>query len=335
MKKTSSPYASFSDPYVERRTRRAKFFKDIDRIMDWRQLERQLDKHYSRGDNAVGQKAYSGLLLFKMLLAGIWYGLSDESTEEMANENLSVMLFCGLRLEDEVPDHSTLSCFRTELSKRGAFDRLLNEFNAQLCRRGIMVKEGKAKVDATLTDTPRKPKGSQTYGIAEDRKEDEREARSKEDEDRAHRVMEVHHRGVDAQARWLKKRGKLHYGYKQHIAVDEDGLVQGVHTTPANEHDSKGLLPVLSKVCPPKKKEVWADKGYRVPDNIEYLKAKKIKDRIQQKAYRNRPLTYWQKRRNVLISKQRYIVERAFGRMKKWFGAGFFRYVGIEKTHAF
>ncbi len=301
--------------------------------MNWELIEKQIDRYYSRGHSAVGQRAYRGLLLFKMLLVGIWYGLSDEGCEEMVNENLSVMRFCGLRLEDEVPDHSTLSRFRTELSKKGAWAGLLRRFNSQLCQRGIMVKEGKAKVDATLTDTLRKPKGRKTYAIAEDRKEDDREDRDMRAEDRVHQVMEVQSGGADVEARWLKKRGQLHYGYKQHIAVDEDGLIQGVHTTTVNEHDSKGLLPVLRKVSRSKKKEVWADKGYQVPDNIEYLKTEKIKDRIQQKAYRGRPLTYWQKRRNVLISKQRYKVERTFGSMKKWFGAGVCRYVGIKKTH--
>ncbi|MCX8519875.1 MAG: transposase, partial [Methylophilaceae bacterium] len=62
--------------------------------------------------------AYSGLLLFKMLLVGIWYGgLSDERVEAMANEKLSVMRFLGFSLEDDVPDHSVLSRFRTRLTE--------------------------------------------------------------------------------------------------------------------------------------------------------------------------------------------------------------------------
>jgi len=125
----------------------------------------------------------------------------------------------------------------------------------------------------------------------------------------------------------------LHYGYKKQIAVDEDGMVEGVHTTTANEHDSHGLKPVLKKVPKAKKKEVFTDKGYKVPKNDEYLEQEKIKNRIQHKAYRNRPLTYWQVQFNKLISKQRYKVERTFGGMKRWFGAGTARYKGLAKTH--
>jgi IS5 family transposase len=78
---------------------------------------------------------------------------------------------------------------------------------------------------------------------------------------------------------------------KRQIAVDGDGLVEGVHTTIANEHDSHGLEPVLKKVPKAKKKEVLTDKGYKVPKNDEYLRKEKIKNRIQHKTYRNRPLT--------------------------------------------
>ena len=37
---------------------------------------------------------------------------------------------------------------------------------------------------------------------------------------------------------------------------------------------------------------------------------------------------------NKLISKQRYKVERTCGGMKRWFGAGKARYVGLSKTHS-
>ena len=75
------------------------------------------------------------------------------------------------------------------------------------------------------------------------------------------------------------------------------------------------------------------DKGYKVTNNDNLLKDEKIKNRIQHKAYRNRPLTYWEKIFNKLISKTRYVVERTFEGMKLWFGAGLARYRGIEKMH--
>ena len=252
----------------------------------------------------MGQDAYSGVLLFKMLLVGIWYNLSDERTEDMVNDSLSAMDFCDLRIEDTVPDHSVLSRFRSELTQKGAMDSLLEHINEQLQNKGIMVKQGKAKVDATLTDSPRKPKGKKTFELAIDRQEDQRNQEDIDKEQAQAKLIEEQQPGVDHQARWLKKRGKLHYGYKNHTAVDEDGLVKAVYTTTANAHDSKGLPALLDKL-EGKCNSIYADKGYKSSSNDQELRGRNLKNRIQDKAYRNRPLTDRQKQRNKLVCKER------------------------------
>lgn len=203
--KESSAYSSFSDVYVERRTRWSKFFKEIDQIVDWDPIAKELDKIYKRGHHKGGQRAYRGILLFKMLLIGIWYDLSDEKTEDMVSDSLSAMSFCDLKLEDEVPDHSTLSRFRSELIEKKAFDRIFRKLNSQLKTRGIMVKEGKAKVDATLTDAPRSPKRKTTFEFAEDRKEDQRDAADTQKEEQQMKLVKTEQKRVDSEARWLKK----------------------------------------------------------------------------------------------------------------------------------
>ena len=325
---------SFSQIFVERRTRKNTFLRQINAIINWQPIEKEINSIYKKGFSVDGRPSYSGLLLFKMLLLENWYKLSDPEVEEMVNENLSAMMFCGLALEDNVPDHSTLSRFRSDLTYKKSFDRLLKKINKQLESKGVMVKEGAAMVDASLTDSPRKPKGKTTYEIAEDRQEDNRGVEQKEKEESSMKMVKIQQPGVDSEGRWLKKGGKLHYGYKKHIAVDEAGMVLSVHTTTANEHDSKGLKSIVEKTEKKKmKKGIFADKGFKVPDNDKLLIGKTIKNRIQHKAYRNRPLSRWQIKFNKLISQQRYKVERTFAGMKRWFGTGTARYVGLSKTH--
>ncbi|PXW88329.1 transposase-like protein DUF772 [Nitrosomonas sp. Nm84] len=117
---------NFSELDVIRRTRKGNFLNQIDQLIDWAPIEKAIARHYAPASDAVGRPAYPGLLLFKMLLAGIWHGgLSDEALEDMANSNLHVMRFLGLYLEDDVPDHSVLSRFRTRLTAAGAWDGLL------------------------------------------------------------------------------------------------------------------------------------------------------------------------------------------------------------------
>lgn len=324
---------SFVSAYVERRTVKNKFFRQIDAIIEWKVIEKEIEKVYHKGSDAVGRKAYPGIVLFKMLLIGIWYNLSDERTEEMVCENLSASKFCGLEVEDEVPDHSVLSRFRKELTEKRAFERILNIVNQQLKEKKVLV-QGGVKVDATITETPLVPSTKPKFVMAEDRKEDERKDEDIEAEEEQQKRVEQYEPGADYEARWLKKGNKAKYGYKKHCAVNDEGLVLAVHTTPANEHDSRGLEPLINSLDKDfLANGLSADKGYKVPQNDKILKERGIKNRIQHKAYRNKPLTRWEKKFNKLISKTRFVVERTFAGMKRWFGAGIARYKGLALTH--
>jgi transposase, IS5 family len=67
---------------------------------------------------------YHPLILFKMILLQTLYDLSDMGVEDMVNDTLFANAFCGLRVEDTAPGHSTLSRFRSELSEKRALNRL-------------------------------------------------------------------------------------------------------------------------------------------------------------------------------------------------------------------
>lgn len=73
------------------------------------------------------------------------------------NDSISFSYFCGLNIDNVVPDHSTLSRFRSAMTKAGAFEPLFKEINRQLASNNIIVKTG-AIVDASVIDTPLKPK---------------------------------------------------------------------------------------------------------------------------------------------------------------------------------
>ena len=63
------------------------------------------------------------------------------------------------------------------------------------------------------------------------------------------------------------------------------------------------------------------------------MKQKGYRPQLMIKAAKNKPLGTWEKKFNKLVSKTRYKVERTFGGMARWFGAGKARYVGLAKTH--
>jgi IS5 family transposase len=105
-------------------------------------------------------------------------------------------------------------------------------------------------------------------------------------------VIEATQPGVDTEARWVKKGGKSVFGYKQHTVVDDNGLVMAVETTAANRHDSQPMLALLDKAGIEPGNRLHGDKAYGSRKHREALKARGIKNGIQNKAARNKP--FWQ-----------------------------------------
>ena len=194
--------------------------------------------------------------------------------------------------------------------------------NSQLEAHNIIVKKG-VIVDASVIDTPLRPKGKTNHKVTEDRSEEEVE------------VKKDYADSVDKDGTWLKKRGKYHFGYKKHHVTDNEGLVLGVLTTTASKNEVSNLEDVLDTVNVklPEDIPLKADKGYQSKKNAILLKKRKLKNHILKKAVKNKPLTKWEKRFNKLIGKTRFKVERTFGGIKLWFKGGIARYRGIEKMH--
>ena len=85
------------------------------------------------------------------------------------------------------------------------------------------------KVDASITDTPRKPKGKITHEVDND-----------------NQPKRYYPPSVDADANWIKKAGKTRYGFKKHIITDDEGLAVDVKTTKASTHDAQVLEDLTS-----------------------------------------------------------------------------------------
>lgn len=146
---------------------------------------------------------------------------------------------------------------------------------------------------------------------------------------------EVAKSNVDGEARWVKKTGKLHFGYKRHTVTDGNGLVLAEETTAANESDIRHLETPLKKADLPQGTPGYADKGYDPAENREALVRMKLKSRIMHKGTRARKITERELRINVAISKIRYRVERTFGSIHRWFSGRVAKYVGLGQSQPF
>ena len=205
---------SFSEYDVDRHTKKSNFLKQLDLLINWDAISLEIQKYYTPKSDVIGRPAYLGILLFKMLLVGIWdKGLSDEAVEDMANANPHVMRFLGIRLEDHVPDHSVLSCFRTALTHAKAWDALFNSVNQQLERLNAKVPDD-YHVDASVTISHRKPKGQPTYEVSSDRsdRDENRSARIKKRNTLITKNRFVAERTFGGQALWFGGKNLKYVG---------------------------------------------------------------------------------------------------------------------------
>jgi transposase, IS5 family len=77
MSECMSKNPGIADYVVARRKRKACFWDEINRLIDWKPLEKVLRKKLKRLVSAVGNSAYPPLPMFNILLLQRWYKLSD------------------------------------------------------------------------------------------------------------------------------------------------------------------------------------------------------------------------------------------------------------------
>lgn len=289
----------------------------LEKIVDWARLRRLL---WNLGRSGYGPGGYNALSLLKGLILQSWYSLSDPKLEEALKVRLDFMVFT--EFESDVPDETTFCRFRNLLIDLELWDKLLEEVNRQLVERGLtLLPATSAIVDATIIESAARPK-KETDGIVVDR----------EEEGVKEVIVGITKLSCDPDARWLKKGNRSYYGYKAFIATDDkEGFIQRVEVLPANVSEVSSLDKAIGKLKPIR---TYADKGYASFDNREMLRARGIKNGIMYKAAKGRELTKWQKLFNRLVSKKRFIVEQAFGTLKRRFNMGRATYMTLKKVKA-
>jgi IS5 family transposase len=136
---------------------------------------------------------------------------------------------------------------------------------------------------------------------------------------------------ADPDARWVKHKHSARFGYKLHAAIDHGtGIVRRARVTPANVPE----VEIGHELVCGDEQAVYADKAYVGPRMRARLRAGAIKDRVQRRAARNRPLRPIETRRNVLIGRIRGRIEGVFGTLKRSYGLARMRYMGLARNIA-
>lgn len=279
----------------------------------------------THGDPLVAINAAVPFELFwvKLKTALIKVGLRRADADRKSPAGLKlwdeVLIFKVLGLEDAVPDAKTLWLYREALAKAGAVEKLFDLFDGYLRARGYLAMGGQI-IDATIAPAPRRRNS----------RDDNAKVKAGEAPEEWEKCP-AKNRQKDKDARWTKKHGRSHFGYKNHVCIDRrHKLVRRYGVTSASVHDSQALDDLLDPDNTAS--TVWADSAYRSKEAEEKLAARGFKSRIHRRGCRGKPLTARQEAANKTRSSVRARVEHGFGSQHTSMGGKLVRTIGIVRA---
>lgn len=307
-------------------------------VVDFELFRAELDAALDRSARARGGRPpYDAVLMFKVLVLQTLYTLSDDQTEYQLKDRLSFMRFCGLALEDRVPDAKTIWLFREQLTKAGAIQRLFQRFDAALRNAGYLAMGGQI-VDATVIQA-RRPR------LSKDEKATVKGGGIPDGWSKAKGAQ------MDTDGRWTLKRGRKRaaesgappersrselvipvFGYKNHLGIDRrHGFIRSFAVTDAARHDGRQLGRVLDPHNTAS--AVWADSAYRSAANVALLVRRGLVPQFQRSKPRGRPMPPHITRGNASRARVRVAIEHVFAAQKCRLGL-VIRSIGLARATA-
>jgi len=298
-----------------------------------------------------GRPSITPLLLFKVLLIQRWYDLSDPAAEDALNDRKSFARFVGLPLDQPAPDYSSISRFRTELLRRALLAPLIELLMTQIEAKGLVLKQG-TLMDATFVLSAARPPGAPPKDKSKT-KRGKAAVQTSEDQASEDQATESQTSASgtsqtpapksgppdpfatgkrsrrDPDARWAKKGPKSYFGFKLHLAADQEQRIVRAHrVTAANVNDCV----VGPELVQPDGGAHYGDKGYPSEPLREQLAKHQLADGIMQLGTKYYPLRPAERRRNRILASIRSKVEGVFGEMKQRLGLFRARYLGLDRV---
>ena len=285
-----------------KRTRKAVFLAEMERVVPWKALVELVAPYAPEGRR--GRPPFAVETMLRIHFMQQWFTLSDPTMEEALHDVPLFRDFAGLSgWSERLPDETTILRFRHRLEEHKLAPKILATVNELLAAKGLLLRAGTA-VDATLIAAP-----SSTKNKAGERDPDMHQS---------------------------KKGNQWHFGMKAHIGVDaESGLVHTVRGTAGNVNDVVEANALLHG----DESEAFGDAGYQGVDKRADADAevrwnvamRPGKRRALDKSTTVGQLTDQLERLKASI---RAKVEHPFRVIKRQFGHAKVRYRGLKKNTA-
>lgn len=257
------------------------FLRRIDSILDLSFVRELTAARYA---DRQGRPSIDPEVFFRMQLVAYFYGVTtDRRLCAEVRDNLAYRWFCRLSLEDDVPDHSSLTRIRDRLGEE-IFESVFRKIVEQCQEKGLVQQECRVMTDATLIAADASL-NSLVHNDPEQAKREEeaqRQRRGTIDGKAQRKVSNQTHRSrTDPDATLAQKQGTpRQLKYKVHQTIDaESRVILDTEVTTGARHDNQPYLEQLERVRDRYQltlDEAIADRGYGSAEIIRSLKDKGI-----------------------------------------------------------
>lgn len=107
------------------------------KAIGWKEIDRFIVGRWAPRSKYGPRETQEGLLLFKCVLLGRWYGLEDCELLEAIPSTLDYRLFLDIDEKDPVPDCEVLEAFRGQMAYAGLMGRLIKKAEDRLAQAGL------------------------------------------------------------------------------------------------------------------------------------------------------------------------------------------------------
>jgi transposase len=261
--------------------------KKVDKVLDLSWLHAEVSDCYCDSNGRPGIDPESAV---RLMLAGFFQGIvHDRKLIREAQVNLAIRWFAGYRLDEKLPDHSSL----TRIRQRWGADRFKKVFQktVEACIRANLVNGETVHVDSTLiradvswesltTEHANKVlEENSDSGISDNPIEEE--VQKKRGRPRTRPRYPKKHSTTDPEATLAtsSKNRKLEPSYKQHTTVDDKaGVVVDIELTTGEINEGTKLIEGIERleVLTGKKVErITADASYAHPKNYAAMEERR------------------------------------------------------------
>jgi transposase len=245
--------------------------KRVDKVLDLSWLRRELADCYSE---TMGRPSIDPESALRLMLAGYFQGIvHDRKLMREAQVNLAIRWFAGFRLQESLPEHSSL----TKIRQRWGPERFRKIFQktVQACIDAGLVNGETVHIDSTLIRADVSWESLTTEYADKVFKENHLEEENNEQVSRTGKPKKRSTTDPDATLTTSSHNSRMEPSFKQHTAVDDkNGVILDVKTTTGEASEGKELLEQINRIEDNTGKKittVTADMAYAHTENYSRL----------------------------------------------------------------